>query len=53
MFNLLADGMGGLRWEALPLIVGWLGIDDIEALMDRLSVIKLHRKDKSDATGNA
>lgn len=48
VFNLLADGMGGLRWEALPLICGWLGIDDVEGLMDRLAVIKLHRKEKAD-----
>ncbi len=45
--------MGGLRWEALPLMVGWLGIDDIEALMDRLAVIKLHRKESNNGTGNA
>lgn len=44
VFNLLADGMGGVNWSGLPLICGWLGLTDVEGLMQRLSVIKLHRK---------
>lgn len=34
--------MGGLDWSGLHLIAAWLGIEDIEGLMLRLSVIKLH-----------
>lgn len=54
MFNLLADGNGALDWQGLPLICGWLGVQDVEGLMHRLTVIKTHRKPKEDdGTGNA
>lgn len=57
MFNLLADGNGGLQWAGLPLVCGWLGVRDVEGLMQRLALIKLHRKDKTedtiDGTGNS
>lgn len=56
MFNLLANGMGGLDWAGLPLVCGWLGIEDHEGLMQRLALIKAHRKetkDTPDGTGNA
>lgn len=53
VFNLLANGMGGIDWAGLPLVCGWLGIQDAEGLMQRLSVIKLHRKDRGDVTRNA
>lgn len=36
--------MGGVDWQAVPLIVAWLGIDDVEGLMQRLALIRLHRK---------
>ena len=36
--------MGGLNWQALPLICGWLGVQDVEGLMHRLAQIKTHRK---------
>lgn len=42
-YNLLTDGMGGLNWAGLPLVAGWLGIQDLDALLARLEVIKLHR----------
>ncbi len=45
VFNLLANGMGGIDWQGLPLVCGWLGISDVEGLMERLAVIKLHRKE--------
>jgi hypothetical protein len=44
VFNLLADGMGGLNWQGLPLMCGWLGAADIEGLMERLAIIKTHRQ---------
>lgn len=52
MANLLANGMGGFDWAGLPLVCGWLGVQDIEGLMDRLQVIKLHRKRKDTDDGN-
>lgn len=51
-FNLLANGMGGIDWAGLPLVCGWLGIADVEGLMQRLSVIKLHRKERPHGPGN-
>ena len=41
--NLLANGTGGLDWAALPLVASWLGVVDVDALLARLEVIKLHR----------
>lgn len=46
VYSLLANGMGGLDWAGLPLLVGWFGIKDTEGLMHRISVIKLHRAQK-------
>ena len=38
---------GGIDWAGLPLVVGLLGIDDIDGLVVRLQTIKAHaRKDK-------
>lgn len=49
--------MGGLDWAGLPLVCGWLGIEDHEGLMQRLTLIKAHRKadekDQPHGTGNA
>lgn len=42
MWNLLADGMGGVDWAGLPLLAGLLGIDDVDGLVVRLEVIKTH-----------
>ncbi len=35
--------MGGLDWAGLPLVAEFLGVTDLEMLMHRLTVIKLHR----------
>lgn len=48
VWNLLANGMGGLDWAGLPVVVGKLGITDVEALIDDLHVIKLHKKPVGD-----
>lgn len=40
--------MGGIDFNGLPLAVALLGIEDIEAFIDRLMVIKTH---KPPATG--
>ena len=50
-WNLLANGMGGLDWAGLPLVVALLGVDDVEAFVDRLLVIKTH-KPPEDRLGN-
>lgn len=49
--------MGGIDWAGLPLVCGWLGVQDAEGLMQRLALIKAHRKadekDQPHGTGNA
>lgn len=42
-WNLLANGMGGLDWAGLPLVVAHLGITDVASLLHRLQVIKAHK----------
>jgi hypothetical protein len=49
VYSLLADRNGGVDWAGLPLVAGWLGVHNVEGLMHRLSVIKLHRIDKGQA----
>ena len=41
--KLLANGAGGYDWSGLPLLCAWLGVDDIEGLLQRLAVIRTHR----------
>lgn len=43
IYNALANGMGGMDWSGLPLLVALHGVDDVEGLIDRLVVIKTHR----------
>jgi hypothetical protein len=42
-FNLMSNGMGGIDWNALPLAVVMYGVHDVEALIDRLMIIKTHK----------
>lgn len=42
-WNLLANGMGGIDWAGLEVVVAYLGVRDVESLVDRLQVIKLHK----------
>lgn len=42
-FNLLSNGMGGIDWSGLNVVVTKLGIEDLEGLIDRLALIKNHR----------
>lgn len=44
VYALCANGMGGLDWSAVPLQAARYGVDDVEGLLDRLEVIKLHRR---------
>ena len=43
VYALLSNGMGGVDWAGLPFVVQWLGVHDVDALMDRLYVLKTHR----------
>jgi hypothetical protein len=45
---MLANGMGGLDWAGLPLACAYYGVGDIEAMVHRLMVIKLHRTQKDE-----
>lgn len=42
---MLANGMGGFDWCALPLACRVHAVRDIELLIERLQVIKAHRPD--------
>lgn len=44
MWNLLADGVGGIAWAGLPYAVALHGITDLAGLLHRLQAIKLHRR---------
>jgi len=39
----LSNGQGGFDWAGLPVVVALLGVRDVEALVNALLVIKLHR----------
>lgn len=43
IFNGLSNGVGGLDWAGLPLLVTYHGVRDVEGLLHRLLVIKGHR----------
>lgn len=45
---MLANGMGGLDWAGLPLVVELLGIDDVDTFLQRLMTIKTYRPDKEE-----
>jgi hypothetical protein len=47
-YNMLANGMGGLDWAGLPLACAYLGVRDVEGLIDRLLVIKQHNPDRTE-----
>lgn len=46
VFNLLADGNGGLDWAGFDWACIRFGIDDPEDLIDRLAIIKAFRPPK-------
>ena len=47
-FNFLCDGMGGIGWAGLELVAAKFGVEDIDDLMDRLLVIKMHKPPEED-----
>ena len=48
-YNLLSNGMGGIDWAGLDVVVEMLGIEDVEALIEALLCIRL-RPRRSDDT---
>lgn len=42
---MLANGMGGLDWASLPLACAYFGVRDVEGLIHRLLVLKMHKPD--------
>lgn len=48
MAALLGNGMGGFDWAGLPLVCAWLGITDVDGLLYRLRIIRLHRDPEDD-----
>lgn len=52
-WNLLANGSGGLDWGGLDFVAELLGVRDVEALVHRLGVIKLHKPPAQGTTGDA
>lgn len=45
--------MGGLDWGGLDIVCALLGVDDPEALIHRLAVIKHYRPPEADKNGTA
>ncbi len=45
-WNLLANGSGGIDWAGLDFVVELLGVRDVEMLVTRMAVIKLHKPPK-------
>jgi hypothetical protein len=43
IWNLLHNGSNGFDWAGLPFVVQLYGVDDVEALVRRLLVIKTHQ----------
>lgn len=48
VWNALCTAMGGIDWSGLELQVLRHGIQDVEALMDALIVIKTHRPNRDE-----
>lgn len=40
--------MGGIDWSGFPMMVAKYGIDDPDDLIERLTVIRLHRPPQDD-----
>jgi len=45
-WNLLHNGSGAIQWQGLDLVREYLGIDDVEGLMDRLRIISAYKPPK-------
>lgn len=47
-WNLLHNGQGAIQWGGFDLVREYLGISDVEGLMDRLRVIAGYKPPKED-----
>lgn len=45
-YNMLANGFGGIDWAGLPMVAALLEIEDVDALLQGIRVIKTYRKDR-------
>lgn len=45
---MVSNGSGGIDWSGLPLVCSLLGVQDIDGLIHRLTVIKTHRPPEQD-----
>ena len=45
---MLSNGMGGLDWAGLPVVAAYWGVTDMEGLMHRLYVMKIHQPPEQD-----
>ena len=52
VWYICANGMGGIDWGAVPFACEYLGISDVEMLVERLLVIKAYKPPK-DADANS
>ncbi len=43
---MLSNGNGGFDVSGIPLVMAWLGLEDLDLLMCDLMTIKLHKPDK-------
>ena len=50
--NLLAGRGGVIQWAGMPWVCAYLGITDVEGLIDALEVIATHRPKRDDDPGN-
>lgn len=53
MWNFLSTGSGGIDWAGLPVVSELLGVQDHEALLWRLQVIKRHKPQRNAPDGAA
>lgn len=47
-WNLLTNGTGGIDWSGLPYVCEFLGVQDVEELIERLLVIKTHKPNEDE-----
>lgn len=43
VFNMVSNGMGGIDWGAVPFACDYLGVEDVDVIVERLLVIKSHK----------
>lgn len=46
--NMLANGMGGIDWAGLPLVAAFLGVGDVEGLLESLETVLTHRPERGE-----